>query len=76
MQKQKVKKHLHRGSLHLSAVALAALGFLAANEHMFEAYSHGHKKTPVIASMAAERELPHQVLMLGSPKLATVSGGV
>lgn len=73
--KKLIKLHLHRSSLHFSALALAAVSFMAANEHAIKAYKHAGKEVAAIVQVVAERELPHGSLTLGSPKLPTVSGG-
>jgi len=73
--KKIIKLHVHRGSLHLSALALAGISFVAANEHGIKAYKHAGKEIAAIVQVVAERELPHGAHMMGSPKLATVSGG-
>lgn len=75
LQKINIKKHLHRGSLHISALLLAGLSFMSVNEAAIEASnSKHHLDFAAIVPLMAEREMVHYPVNLGGAKLPTVSG--
>lgn len=76
LQKINIKKHLHRGSLHTSALLLAGLSFLGVNEAALEALhdKQHHGEFAAIVPVIAEREVVHHPINLGGAKLPTISG--
>ena len=70
----KIKKHLHRGSLHTTALLLAALSFLSANEAAIEAMHNDKREMVAIVPLIAEREVVHPHMFLGGSKSPEISG--
>ena len=70
----KIKKHLHRGSLHTAALLLAALSFLSANEAAVEAKQNDKHDMIGIVPIMAEREVDHPHVLLTGTKSPEISG--